>query len=143
MSISMNEQEKVKGFLGVGFSFPIQVESATGKMKTVSLEEDIKQSILIILMTRKGERVMRPDFGCNISDYAFGTTDYTTLVQMQNAVRDALIRWEPRITDIEVHINNSQEQEGTLLIEISYRVRSTNNPFNLVYPYYINEGMGA
>ncbi|MCH5341011.1 MAG: GPW/gp25 family protein [Acetatifactor sp.] len=139
----MTELEKVRGFLGIGFHFPIQVEEATGKMKTVSLEEDIMQAIPIILMTRKGERVMRPDFGCNIHDYSFGTMDYTTLVQMENAVRDALIRWEPRITDIEVHIDHSQEQAGTLFIEISYLVRSTNNPFNLVYPYYVNEGMGA
>lgn len=139
----MTEQEKVRGFLGIGFHFPIQVEETTGKMKTVSLEDDIRQAIPIILMTRKGERVMRPDFGCNIHDYAFGTTDYTTLVQMENAVRDALIRWEPRIKDIKVHVNNEQEQEGTLLIEISYLVRSTNNPFNLVYPFYLNEGMGA
>lgn len=139
----MTEQEKVRSFLGVGFHFPIQVEEATGKMKTVSLEEDIVQAIPIILMTRKGERVMRPEFGCDIYNYAFDTTDYTTLVQMENAVRDALIRWEPRITDIKVHIDDSQEKEGTLLIEITYRVRSTNNPFNLVYPFYLNEGMGA
>lgn len=139
----MTELEKVRGFLGIGFHFPIQVEEATGKMKTVSLEEDIMQAIPIILMTRKGERVMRPDFGCNIHDYSFGTMDYTTLVQMENAVRDALIRWEPRIKDIEVHIDDSQEQAGTLYIEINYLVRSTNNPFNLVYPYYVNEGMGA
>ena len=139
----MTEQEKVRGFLGVGFHFPIQVEESTGKMKEVSLEEDIRQAIPIILMTRKGERVMRPDFGCSISDYAFDTTDYTTLVQMENAVREALIRWEPRIKDIQVHIDDSQEQSGTLFIEINYRVRSTNNPFNLVYPYYVNEGVGA
>lgn len=139
----MEELEKIRGFLGVGFHFPIQVEEATGKMKTVSLEEDIRQAIPIILMTRKGERVMRPDFGCSIYDYAFDTTDYTTLVQMENAVRDALIRWEPRITDIKVHVDGSQKQEGMLPIKISYRVRSTNNPFNLVYPYYVNEGMGA
>lgn len=139
----MTDAEKVRGFLGVGFHFPLQVEEATGKMMTVSLEEDIREAISIILMTRKGERVMRPDFGCNIYDYAFDTMDYTTLVQMENTVRDALIRWEPRITDIQVHVNNEQEQEGTLLIEISYLVRSTNNPFNLVYPYYINEGIGA
>ncbi|MCH5281439.1 MAG: GPW/gp25 family protein [Lachnospiraceae bacterium] len=139
----MTEPEKVRGFLGIGFHFPIQVEKATGKMKTVSLEEDIMQAIPIILMTRKGERVMRPDFGCDIHDFAFDTTDYTTLMQMENAVRDALIHWEPRIKDIQVHINDRQKQEGTLLIEISYLVRSTNNPFNLVYPYYINEGMGA
>lgn len=139
----MTEQEKIRGFLGIGFHFPIQVEEATGKMKTVSLEEDIRQAILIILMTRKGERVMRPNFGCDICNYAFGTRDYTTLVQMENTVRDALIRWEPRITDIQVHISDRQTQEGTLFIEIDYRVRSTNNPFNLVYPYYVNEGMGA
>ena len=139
----MTEQEKIRGFLGIGFHFPIQVEEATGKMKVVSLEEDIKQAISIILMTRKGERMMRPDFGCNIFDYAFDTTDYTTLMQMENAVRDALIRWEPRITDIQVHVKDEQTQEGALLIEINYRVRSTNNPFNLVYPYYVNEGMGA
>lgn len=139
----MIELEKIKGFLGIGFHFPIEVEKATGKMKTASLEEDIIQAIHIILMTRKGERVMRPEFGCNIHDYAFDTTDYTTLVQMENAVQDALTLWEPRITDIKVHVNDEQKQEGTILIEISYLVRSTNNPFNLVYPYYINEGMGA
>lgn len=139
----MTELEKVRGFLGIGFHFPIEVDKATGKMKTVSLEEDIMQAIPIILMTRKGERMMRPEFGCDIHDYAFDTTDYTTLVQMENAVRDALIYWEPRITDISVHIDNRQMAEGAILIEISYVVRSTNNPFNLVYPYYINEGMGA
>ena len=112
-------------------------------MKTVSLEEDIQQAIHIILMTRKGERVMRPDFGCDIHEFAFDTMDYTTLVQMEHAVQEALMVWEPRITDVDVHINDEQEQEGVLLIEISYLVRSTNNPFNLVYPYYINEGMGA
>ena len=135
--------DRAKGFLGTGFHFPIEVEEATGRMKTVSLEEDITQAIRIILMTRKGERVMRPDFGCDIYDYAFDAMDYTTLVQMEHTVREALMIWEPRITNVEVRINDEQEQEGMLLIEISYLVRSTNNPFNLVYPYYINEGMGA
>lgn len=139
----MTEWEKAKGFLGAGFHFPIEVDEATGRIKMVSLEEDIMQSIRIIMMTRKGERVMRPDFGCDIHEYAFDTMDYTTLVQMEHAVRQALMVWEPRITDVEVNIMNEQDEEGTLLIEISYVVRSTNNPYNLVYPYYINEGMGA
>ncbi len=139
----MAEQDRAREFLGTGFSFPIEVDEATGKMKTVSLEEDIRQAIHIILMTRKGERVMRPDFGCDIHEFAFDTMDYTTLVQMEHAVQEALMVWEPRITDVDVHINDEQEQEGVLLIEISYLVRSTNNPFNLVYPYYINEGMGT
>lgn len=139
----MTEWEKVKGFLGTGFHFPIEVDEATGRMKEVSLEEDISQSIRIIMMTRKGERVMRPEFGCDIHDYVFGTMDYTTLVQMEHAVREALTIWEPRITQVEVAIDSEQEEEGVLLIRISYVVRSTNNPYNLVYPYYINEGMGA
>lgn len=139
----MTDRGGTKSFLGTGFSFPIEVEEATGRMKTVSLEEDIAQAIRIILMTRKGERVMHPDFGCDIYDYAFDTMDYTTQVQMEQAVREALMVWEPRIINVEVHINAEQEKEGVLLIEISYVVRSTNNPFNLVYPYYINEGMGA
>lgn len=139
----MTEWEKVKGFLGTGFHFPIEVDEATGRMKEVSLEEDISQSIRIIMMTRKGERVMRPEFGCDIHDYVFGTMDYTTLVQMEHAVREALTIWEPRITQVEVAIDSGQEEEGVLLIRISYVVRSTNNPYNLVYPYYINEGMGA
>lgn len=139
----MSEQERIKSFLGTGFHFPIEVDEVTGRMKTVSLEEDIEQAVRIILMTRKGERVMRPEFGCNIHDYAFDTMDYTTRFQMEQSVREALVMWEPRISDVDVHVNNKQEQEGVLLIEISYVVRSTNNPYNLVYPYYINEGMGA
>lgn len=138
----MTEWERARGFLGRGFGFPIEVDEATGKMKTVSLEEDIEQAIRIILMTRKGERVMRPDFGCDIHDFAFDTMDYTTLVQMEQTVRQALMIWEPRITDVDVKIQDERE-DGLLLIGISYVVRSTNNPFNLVYPYYINEGMGA
>ncbi len=139
----MTEWEKAKSFLGTGFYFPIEVDEATGRMRTVSLEEDIIQSIRIILMTRKGERVMRPEFGCDIHSYAFGTMDYTTLVQMEHAVREALTLWEPRITQVEVEVHDEQDGEGTLLIEISYVVRSTNTPYNLVYPYYINEGTGA
>lgn len=139
----MSEQDRTKSFLGTGFNFPIEVDEATGRMKTVSLEEDIEQAIRIILMTRKGERVMRPEFGCDIHDYAFDTMDYTTRFQVEQAVREALVMWEPRITNVDVHVNNEQEKEGMLLIEIRYVVRSTNNPYNLVYPYYINEGMGA
>ncbi len=139
----MAERAHKNHFLGTGFAFPIEVDEATGRMKTVSLEEDIAQAIQIILRTRKGERVMRPEFGCDIYDYAFETMDYTTRYQMEQAVQRALMIWEPRIIQVEVHVNSEQEEEGVLLIEISYVVRSTNNPYNLVYPYYINEGMGA
>lgn len=126
-------------FLGRGFAFPPGVDPVTGEMRTASYEEDIRQAIYLIIMTRKGERVMRPEFGCSIHDYAFDSMDYETLSRIEETVEEALILWEPRIRDIEVHA--SRADAGRLNIEISYVVRTTNNPYNLVYPFYINEGL--
>ncbi len=131
----MNNSE----FLGKGFAFPLSVDPVTGRIKMAEYEEDIRQAIYIILMTRKGERVMRPEFGCDIHNYTFSGSDYETLSGIEEAVRDALILWEPRITNIEVHAYVAEG--GKLNIEIGYVVRSTNNPYNLVYPFYINEGL--
>lgn len=126
-------------FLGRGFAFPPSVDPVTGEMRTAAYEEDIRQAIYLIIMTRKGERVMRPEFGCAIHDYAFDNMDYETLSRIEETVREALILWEPRIRDIEVHANRADA--GRLDIEISYVVRTTNNPYNLVYPFYISEGL--
>lgn len=138
----MTERDISKGFLGTGFKFPIQVDPSTGRMRTSSHEEDIKEAIAIILNTRRGERVMNPDFGCGIHEYAFGLADFTTLSLMRREVINSLTMWEPRIKDIEVSVDDSQSEIGRIIINISYLVRSTNNPFNLVFPYYINEGFG-
>lgn len=135
-------RESRVSFLGKGFKFPVQVDEITGKMKTSSYEEDIKEAIYIILMTKKGERVMNPNFGCGVHDYAFGTMDYTSLNMMERAVREALTFWEPRITDLNVNLEVHEEKEGCLFIHIDYVVRSTNNPYNLVFPFYMNEGFG-
>ena len=129
-----------KSFLGTGFKFPVQVDSVTGRVRTSSNEEDIEESIRIILGTQPGERPMSPHFGCNINSFVFGTSDYTSLQMMKREVESSLIMWEPRIKDIEVEIVQSPDDSGVLLIQIGYVVRSTNNPFNLVYPFYITEG---
>ena len=131
----MNNSE----FLGRGFAFPLGVDPVTGRMKMAEYEEDIRQAIFIILMTRKGERVMRPEFGCDIHNFAFSGSDYESLSGIEQAVQDALVLWEPRITNIEGHAYAAEG--GKLNIHISYVVRSTNNPYNLVYPFYINEGL--
>jgi uncharacterized protein len=128
------------GFLGKGFAFPLSVDPVTGRMEMAEYEEDIKQAIYIIIMTRKGERVMRPEFGCSIHDYAFDTMDYENLTMIEEAVKDALILWEPRITSIDVKAYVA-DGDGRLDISINYIVRTTNNPYNLVYPFYINEGL--
>ena len=118
----------------------MSVDPASGRFRTAEYEEDIRQAIYIILMTRRGERVMRPEFGCGIHEFAFETMDYGTVSQMEESVREALIRWEPRIRDIHVEIAPEQEA-GRLRISLSYVVRATNNPYNLVYPFYLNEGI--
>lgn len=134
----MNDQ---KNFIGTGFSFPVSIDKTTGRFVQVSEEDDIKQAIYIILMTRKGERLMRPEFGCDIHNYAFEMLDFTVLSQMKSAVSEALILHEPRIRDIEVVVRTDDQEAGKVWIDISYIVRQTNNPYNLVYPFYINEGI--
>lgn len=131
-----------KSFLGTGFKFPVCVDPNTGKVRTSSNEEDIQESIRLILSTTPGERPMMPDFGCSINSFVFSGSDYTTLMMMKREVENALIMWEPRIRDIEVDIASSPDETGKLVINVNYVVRSTNNPFNLVYPFYINEGYG-
>ena len=129
-----------RSFLGTGFSFPVRVDPGTGRVETSSNEDDIREAIRIILGTQPGERPMNPSFGCAIHNFVFGTSDYTSIMLMKNEVENSLIMWEPRIKNIKVDITQSPDSDGVLLIDISCVVRSTNNPFNLVYPFYINEG---
>lgn len=131
--------DEQRAFLGKGLHFPVETDAVTGRLKESSYEENIKESIYLIVMTRKGERVMRPDFGCDIFSYMFETMDYTTLTMMKHAVLEAVIRWEPRITDVQVEIEDLAEKNSAVEICIDYRVRATNNPFNLVFPFYLEE----
>lgn len=136
----MNDQERTSDFLGCGWKFPPGVDKVTGRMKTSSLEEDIKEAIRIILFTRKGERVMQPEFGCGIQNYAFSDMSMMDLRSMEQDILEAIIRWEPRVIKTEVEIGKEHIEKGFLEISVTYTVRSTNNPYNMVFPYYINEG---
>lgn len=136
----MQGRNHVKALFGTGFHFPIEVDEVTGRMKTVSYEEDIAQAIQIILLTRKGERVRSPMFGCGIYSYAFGTMDYTTLKQMEKQVVEALDMWEPRIEKVEVRARVDEEHAGTVLIDVRYVVKATHTSNNLIFPFSMNEG---
>lgn len=127
-------------FLGKGFGFPVRPDPVSGRILPSEYEEDIRQAVYLILMTRKGERLMRPEFGCGIHDFAFDSMDFGTLSRMKDSIREALILWEPRIRDVEVEIE-PEDMAGRLAIHIRYVVRTTNNPYNLVYPFYLNEGI--
>jgi len=123
-------------FLGVGWSSPV-VLTPTGQIQMAEYDEAVRQSIWMILSTARGERVMRPDFGCGIYDLVFTTNPTGTLGQISNEVEQALTRWEPRIDLLDVQVVNDDQEPTQLLIQIHYRVRTTNNRFNLVYPFYI------
>ena len=137
----MEYRDTARDFLGRGWSFPVGVDPATGRVVSASSEEDIRQAIRLILGTGKGERMMRPEFGCSLRSFVFDHMDYTTQTQMEREAQEALIRWEPRITDVQVRVERDPGDDGCVLLHISYVVRATNNPYNLVYPYYINEGL--
>jgi phage baseplate assembly protein W len=124
-----------KAFLGVGVGFPFRFDGTNG-VATAQYEESVRQAIWIILGTSKGERVMRPDFGCGIYDLVFEVNSATTSGKVAQAVREALLVQEPRIDVRNVQVE-AQDRGATLLIEIEYEVRATNNVFNLVYPYYL------
>jgi len=125
-----------KAFLGRGWKFPVGVDPISGRIAMSEYEQDIKESIRIILFTAPGERLMRPDFGCGIHRLVFEVNRPGTINRIQQEVREALIRWEPRIDVIGVGVE-TKDQGEELLINVHYRVRTTNNFFNLVFPFYL------
>ncbi len=134
---SMNEQ---KDFLGRGWAMPVELDPRTGLVASVAYEEDIRQSMRIILETAPGERVMRPNFGCGIHELVFSVVDSTAIQQIRSTVQEALRRCEARIDVLDVTVEEAATREGKLLVQIEYRVRRTNQTGNLVFPFYFREG---
>ena len=129
-----------KEFMGRGLKFPLQVDPKTGKLAMVGEEEDVAEAIGIILNTAQGERVMRPDFGSNVLDYIFGADSDSARQSLAFELRETLSYQEPRIDGIEVKCRGANKLDGAVVVEVSYRVRSTNNRYNRVYPFYRTEG---
>lgn len=132
--------ERGREFLGSGISFPFKIDRE-GRMVMSSLEDHIRESIILILNTAKGERVMRPDFGCGLQELVFSNIDASTTALVKHEVEEALIRFEPRIDLINVQVMRSTEQKNVLDINIEYRVRKTDSMFNIVYPFYLERGI--
>jgi phage baseplate assembly protein W len=131
--------------LGVGWGFPVALEEnvdGSARFAVAEYEEAVRQSIWIILSTSKGERNMRPDFGSGLSDLAFAVNNTTTQAMAEFEVREALQNWEPRIEVLGVEVSSAGDRGEQLMILINYKVRTTDNRFNLVYPFYL-ERAGA
>jgi uncharacterized protein len=120
--------------LGSGLAFPLGVDNR-GRIAMARDEIDVEQAIRIILSTAPGERPMRPEFGCAVHDCIFERIDADTLARIDQAVRVALDRWEPRI-DLEDIVFETRT-EGELLVHLRYRLRATNEVRNLVFPFYV------
>jgi phage baseplate assembly protein W len=123
-------------FVGAGWAFPLRADT-TGGIALVSGVREIEESIRLILATAPGERPMRPEFGCAVHEYVFAPADASTAGDIAYAVRVALERWEPRIELEGIDVRFDEVDQGTLYIQISYAVRGTNDPRNLVFPFYV------
>jgi phage baseplate assembly protein W len=127
-------------FLGTGWGFPATFKKANGGVSMASGEEDIRQSLAILLGTTLGERIMHPDFGCNLDRYLFAPMNNTMKTIVKDIIETAIVRHEARIDLLTIQLNMEKELEGLLLIEINYTIRSTNSRSNYVYPFYLEEG---
>jgi len=122
-------------FIGAGWPFPVRTD-ATGRIALVSHDREVEESIRLILGTAFGERPMRPDYGCAIHDYIFASVDSDIAGRIAIAVRASLVRWEPRIDVTDVRIHFDAVDTSLIYIDIRYALRDTNDPRNLVFPFY-------
>ena len=122
-------------FVGAGWAFPLELDQ-TGSFALVTDDREIQQAIRLIIGTAYGERPMRPDFGCAIHDFVFAEASAATAGQIAAEVRSALYRWEPRITVDDIQVSVDEVDRSLLYIDIRYHIRNTNDPRNLVFPFY-------
>ncbi len=125
----------MRDFLGTGWAFPVGVD-AHGRIALASQERDIEEAIHIILLTPRGQRVMRPEFGCQIHELIFAPNDATTSGLASYYVEEALGMWEPRIRVQEVAAHPDSDNPGRLLVEIRYEIKATHDSRSLVFPFY-------
>jgi uncharacterized protein len=128
-----------RAFLGQGWRFPLGV-TPLGRLATSRHEAQVEASIRFLLGTARGERVMRPDFGCGIHDLLLAPNTPGTVALVADEVRRALVRFEPRIDVLQIRVDAAPEEPALLLIRVDYRIRANNTIENLVYPFYITEG---
>jgi hypothetical protein len=129
-----------KSFLGRGWGFPPEFNRATKAVGMLEDEADIKSSLEILLSTRLGERVMVPDYGCNLDELIFKPLTLTLKTFVIDLIKTAILYYEPRIDLNKIAIDPTDELEGVLLINLEYTVRATNSRKNMVYPFYKAEG---
>jgi len=125
-----------KSFLGRGLQYPLRV-NAFGGMSMSEGADNIEEGVQCIIGTAVGERVMRPSFGCRIHDFVFHPNSPSTAGMVSFYVREALTKWEPRIMNVSVQAFPDPNNENVMLVDVNYKIRSTNDDRNYVYPFYL------
>ena len=137
-------ENSFKSFLGTGWSFPPEFNNISNNVEMVSGTEDIDQSLNILLSTALGERVMQPQYGCDLTDYVFETLNSSVIGYLKDRVKNAILFYEPRIRVEQIEISPADSMDligGRFTISLEYSVPGTNSRFNYVYDYYLNEAL--
>lgn len=139
-------EETFNSFLGTGWAFPPAFDAHTGEVEMVSELKDINESLQILLSTSLGERVMQPDYGCNLNDYMFEALSSDLIGIIKHHVENSILYYEPRVVAEKVTVTSAESfelVEGKFIISVEYFVPKTNSRYNFVYDYYLNEAMAG
>ena len=134
------EKDQNKSFLGSGWSFPPRFAHNKEGLELSTDEDDIAESIMILLSTTPGERVMNPKYGCDIHSIVFRSIGGNTQAEIREMISKAILYFEPRVKLIGVTIDVIDVLNGHININIAYEIRGTNSRKNMVYPFYLTEG---
>jgi len=127
-----------KDYLGTGIKFPIQIDPATGRIMTVSAEQSVKESVYLILTTKRGERLARPGFGSLTDSFVFMDVNLASVSMLKRELAMTILDQEPRISDVDIDVEH-QSLEGRLIINIRYTLAGSNTTDNLVFPFYLED----
>ena len=128
-----------KTFLGTGWSFPPTFTRLGLRVEMVSAENDIRESLFVLFSTAPGERIMVPQYGCQLDQYVFQAVTTTWATQLKATVSQAILNWEPRIDVTNITVDISASADGLVKIGVDYAIRGTNSRSNFVYPFYLRE----
>ena len=138
----MNGSDSARAWLGTGWSFPPDFNRHARDVTMVSEEEDIRQSLEILLSTAPGERIMNPAYGCGLKLLTFENINESTLTEIQDVIERAVLFYEPRIRVDTIEVDVENIYQGIITIHLDYTIRITNSRANMVYPFYFQEGTG-
>jgi phage baseplate assembly protein W len=129
-----------KSFLGSGWSFPPRFMESTDGLELSHNDQDIAESIYILLSTTPGERVMNPKYGCDLQSMVFSNMSTSNKTRIEDMINTAILYFEPRVRVVAITINSTDQLNGRLEISITYDIKGTNSRKNMVYPFYLSEG---